>query len=167
MIARTAAAEAFVGLGANLENPLQQVRQAISELDAIEHTRVLVASSLYRSAPVGYADQPDFINAVAKVQTRLSPHELLDALHVIENRHGRRRSVRNAPRTLDLDLLLYGMLVVHEEGLTLPHPRMHERAFVLLPLAEIAPDAPLPGHAPVSQLLAQVDRSGVEKLDVA
>jgi 2-amino-4-hydroxy-6-hydroxymethyldihydropteridine diphosphokinase len=167
MIARTAAAEAFVGLGANLENPLQQIRQAIAELDAIERTRVLVASSLYRSAPVGYADQPDFINAVAKLQTRLSPHELLDALHVIENRHGRRRSVRNAPRTLDLDLLLYGMLVVHEEGLTLPHPRMHERAFVLLPLAEIAADASLPGHAPVSQLLAQVDRSGVEKLNAA
>jgi 2-amino-4-hydroxy-6-hydroxymethyldihydropteridine diphosphokinase len=167
MIARRAAAEAFVGLGANLENPLQQVRQAISELDAIEHTRVLVASSLYRSAPVGYADQPDFINAVAKVQTRLSPHELLDALHVIENRHGRRRSVRNAPRTLDLDLLLYGMLVVDEDGLTLPHPRMHERAFVLLPLAEIAPEALLPGHALVSQLLARVDRSGVEKLNVA
>ena len=167
MIERAAAAEAFVGLGANLENPLQQVRQAISELDAIGHTRVLAHSSLYRSAPVGYADQPDFVNAVAKLQTRLSPHELLEALHVIENRHGRRRSVRNAPRTLDLDLLLYGTLVVHEEGLTLPHPRMHERAFVLLPLAEIAPDAPLPGHAPVSQLLAQVDRSGVEKLDVA
>ena len=168
MIARTAAAEAFVGLGANLENPSQQVRQAVSELDAIEHTRVLVASSLYRSAPVGYADQPDFINAVAKLQTRLSPRELLDALHVIEDRHGRRRSVRNAPRTLDLDLLLYGMLVVHEEGLTLPHPRMHERAFVLLPLAEIAPDTPVPGRAaPLSQLLAQLDRSGVEKLDVA
>ena len=167
MIARTAAVEAFVGLGANLENPLQQVRQAIAELDAIEHTRVLVASSLYRSAPVGNADQPDFINAVAKLQTGLSPHELLDALHVIENRHGRRRSVRDAPRTLDLDLLLYGMLVVREEGLTLPHPRMHERAFVLLPLAEIAPEALSPGHASVSQLLAQIDRSGVKKLDVA
>ncbi len=167
MIARMAAAEAFVGLGANLEDPLQQIKQAIAELDAIEHTRVLVASSLYRSVPVGYANQPDFINAVAKLQTRLSPRDLLDALHVIENRHGRRRSMRNAPRTLDLDLLLYGMLVVHEEGLTLPHPRMHERAFVLLPLAEIAPDAPLPGHAPVSQQLMQVDRSGVEKLDVA
>src|SRR5579859_2535746 len=108
MIARTAVAEAFVGLGANLDNPLQQVTQAIAELDAIECTRVLAASSLYRSAPVGYADQPDFINAVAKLQTGLSPRRLLDALHVIENRHGRRRSVRNAPRTLDLDLLLYG-----------------------------------------------------------
>ena len=167
MTARTAAAEAFVGLGANLDNPLQQVRQALSELDSIEHTRVLVASSLYRSAPVGYADQPDFINAVAKLQTGLSPHELLDALHVIENRHGRRRSVRNAPRTLDLDLLMYGMLIVHEDGLTLPHPRMHERAFVLLPFAEIAPETLLPGRASVLQLLAQVDRSGVKKLDVA
>jgi 2-amino-4-hydroxy-6-hydroxymethyldihydropteridine diphosphokinase len=92
---------------------------------------------------------------------------LLHALHVIENRHGRRRSIRNAPRTLDLDLLLYGTRVVHEGDLTLPHPRMHERAFVLMPLAEIAPDVPLPGKAPLSQLLAQVDRSGVEKLDAA
>jgi 2-amino-4-hydroxy-6-hydroxymethyldihydropteridine diphosphokinase len=166
MIARTALAEAFIGLGANLDNPLQQVTQAISEVDAIEHTRVLAASSLYRSAPVGYADQPDFINAVAKLQTGLSPRRLLDALHVIENRHGRRRSVRNAPRTLDLDLLLYGAFVVCEEDLILPHPRMHERAFVLLPLAEIAPDASLPGYPPLAQLLAQVDRSGVNKLDV-
>ena len=165
MIARTAAVEAFVGLGANLDNPLQQVRQAIAELDGIERTRVLAASSMYRSVPVGYADQPDFINAVARLQTELSPRELLDALHVIENHHGRRRSVRNAPRTLDLDLLSYGALVVEEEGLTLPHARMHERAFVLLPLAEIAPDALLPGRMPLSQLLALVDRGGVEKLD--
>lgn len=166
MIARTALAEAFIGLGANLDNPLQQVTQAISELDAIEHTRMLAASSLYRSAPVGYVDQPDFINAVAKLQTGLSPRRLLDALHVIENRHGRRRSVRNAPRTLDLDLLLYGALVVREKDLILPHPRMHERAFVLLPLAEIAPEASLPGYPPLAQLLARVDRSGVNKLDV-
>ncbi len=166
MIARAAVTEAFVGLGANLDNPLQQVTQAISELDGIEHTLVLAVSSLYRSAPVGYAEQPDFINAVAKLQTGLSPRRLLDALHVIENRHGRRRSVRNAPRTLDLDLLLYGAVVVREEDLILPHPRMHERAFVLLPLAEIAPDASLPGFPPLAQLLAQVDRSGVNKLDV-
>ena len=159
--------EAFVGLGANLENPMQQVSQAVTELGGIDHTRLLAASSLYRSDPVGYADQPHFINAVAKLQTRLSPHELLDALHVIENRHGRRRSVRNAPRTLDLDLLIYGVLVLQEEGLTLPHPRMHERAFVLMPLAELAPDACVPGRGPVAQLLAQVDRSGVEKLDAA
>jgi 2-amino-4-hydroxy-6-hydroxymethyldihydropteridine diphosphokinase len=167
MIARKAVAEAFVALGANLEDPVQQIRRALSELDAIEHTRVTAASSLYRTAPVGYADQPDFINAVAKLQTGLSPRELLDALHAIENRHARKRSMRNAPRTLDLDLLLYGRLVIREEELTLPHPRMHERAFVLMPLAEIAPDAPVPGHAPLSKLLAQVDRSGVEKLDAA
>ncbi len=167
MIARAATAEAFVALGANLDNPVQQVRQAMSELGAIAQTRLLAVSSLYRTAPVGYADQPDFINAVAKLQTGLSPRELLDALHVIENRHGRQRSVRNAPRTLDLDLLLYGTRVIREEGLTLPHPRMHERAFVLMPLAEIAPHAPVPGYAPASQLLEQVDHAGVEKLDVA
>jgi len=166
MIARIPV-EAFVGLGANLEDPVQQVSQAVTELDGIDRTRLLAASSLYRSEPVGYADQPHFINAVAKLQTRLSPHELLDALHVIENRHGRRRSVRNAPRTLDLDLLIYGVLVLQEEGLTLPHPRMHERAFVLMPLAELAPDACVPGRGSVAQLLAQVDRSGVEKLDAA
>jgi 2-amino-4-hydroxy-6-hydroxymethyldihydropteridine diphosphokinase len=158
-------AEALVGLGANLEDPLRQVNQAIVELHDIEHTQVLAVSSLYRSAPVGYADQPDFINAVVKLQSQLTPHELLDALHAIENRHGRRRSRRNAPRTLDLDLLLYGTLVLDEDGLILPHPRMHERAFVLLPLAEIAPDASVPGHPPLSQLLAQVDRNGVVKLD--
>ncbi len=167
MIARTATAEAFVALGANLENPVRQVQQAISELGAIEYTRVLAISSLYRTAPVGYADQPEFINAVVKLKTGLSPHELLDALHVIENRHGRQRSVRNAPRTLDLDLLMYGSREVTEDDLTLPHPRMHERAFVLLPLAEIAPDVQIPGRGPLSQLIAQVDRGGVEKLDVA
>lgn len=159
------AAEAFVGLGANLEQPVEQVTQAIQELDAIARTQLLAVSSLYRSAPVGYADQPDFINAVAKLSTQLSPHELLDALHEIENRHGRRRSIRNAPRTLDLDLLLYGTLALDEDGLVVPHPRMHERAFVLLPLAEIAPEARLPGHGPLNQLLEQVDRRGVEKLD--
>jgi 2-amino-4-hydroxy-6-hydroxymethyldihydropteridine diphosphokinase len=165
MIARAEVTEAFVGLGANLENPLVQIRQAISELGALGKTRLLGVSSLYRSTPVGYADQPDFINAVARLQTELSPRELLAALHAIENRHGRRRSVRNAPRTLDLDLLLYGLTVVCEEGLILPHPRMHERAFVLEPLAEIAPDASVPGYGPVAQLLERVGRGGVEKLD--
>ena len=167
MTVHAAVAEAFVALGANLENPVLQVTQALSELDAIEGTHVLAASSLYRTAPVGYADQPDFINAVARLETGLSPRALLDALHLIEDRHARQRSMRNAPRTLDLDLLLYGMLVMREEDLTLPHPRMHERAFVLMPLAEIAPDVSVPGHESASRLLAQVDRGGVEKLDVA
>jgi 2-amino-4-hydroxy-6-hydroxymethyldihydropteridine diphosphokinase len=167
MTGGTATAEAFVALGANLEDPVLQVSNAIAELRNIEQTQVLAVSSLYRTAPVGYVDQPDFINAVAKLRTGLSPHQLLDALHAIENRHGRQRSVRNAPRTLDLDLLLYGIRVVGEGDLTLPHPRMHERAFVLMPLAEIAPEATVPGHGPVAQLLAQVDRGGVEKFDAA
>jgi len=162
-----AGTEAFIGLGANLDNPLRQVTQALAELDAIARTRVLCASSFYRTAPVGYAEQPDFINAVAKVQTSLTPRELLDALNAIEAAHARRRSVRNAPRTLDLDLLLYGDASVREPGLTVPHPRMHERAFVLVPLAELAPDLRVPGLATVAQLAAQVDRSGVEKLDAA
>ena len=167
MTLHAAVADAFVALGANLENPVLQVTQALSELAAIDGTHVLAASSLYRTAPVGYADQPDFINAVARLETGLSPRALLDALHVIENRHARQRSMRNAPRTLDLDLLLYGTLVMREDDLTLPHPRMHERAFVLMPLVEIAPDVAVPGHASASRLLSQVDRSGVEKLDVA
>ena len=157
------APQAFVGVGANLDNPIRQVREAIRELDGIARTRLLASSSLYRSKPVGYAEQPDFINAVAKVQTELGPRELLDALHGIEARHGRLRSTRNAPRTLDLDLLLYAMLVVNEEGLTLPHPRLHERAFVLLPLAEIDPLVCMPGP-PLSRLIEQTDRSGVEKI---
>jgi 2-amino-4-hydroxy-6-hydroxymethyldihydropteridine diphosphokinase len=160
-------AQAYIGLGANIENPLQQVRQALVELDEIEHTRVLAKSSLYRSTPVGYSNQPDFINAVAKVRTQLSPRELLEALHRIENRHGRVRSLPNAPRTLDLDLLLYGARIIREEGLVLPHPRMHERGFVLLPLVEIAAQACVPGHATVQQLLAQTGIQGVVKLDAA
>ncbi|HVY07045.1 MAG TPA: 2-amino-4-hydroxy-6-hydroxymethyldihydropteridine diphosphokinase [Burkholderiales bacterium] len=160
-------AQAFVAIGANLEDPERQVVRAIRELAEIDRTRVVAASSLYRTAPVGYADQPDFINAVAKLETALAPEALMDELHAIENRHGRRRSVRNAPRTLDLDLLTYDDLVLDGENLTLPHPRLHERAFVLVPLAEIAPDAQVPGRERASQLLARVDRSGVEKIDVA
>jgi 2-amino-4-hydroxy-6-hydroxymethyldihydropteridine diphosphokinase len=103
---------------------------------------------------VGYVDQPDFINAVAQVETSLAPRALLAALLDIEHRHGRERSFRNAPRTLDLDLLLYGSAHFHEDGLTLPHPRMTERAFVLRPLLEIAPDAQIPGHGRAADWLA-------------
>ncbi len=136
---------ATVGLGANLNDPAAQVEYALAELDRLPGTRLVARSSLYASAPVGYVDQPDFVNAVAQVETALAPRALLAALLDIEHRHGRERSFRNAPRTLDLDLLLYGNAHFHEEGLTLPHPRMHERAFVLLPLLEIAPDATIPG----------------------
>lgn len=145
---------ATIGLGANLNDPAAQVEYALAELDRLPGTRLLARSSLYASAPVGYVDQPDFINAVAQVETGLAPHALLAALLDIEHRHGRERSFRNAPRTLDLDLLLYGAAHFHEDGLTLPHPRMHERGFVLLPLLEIAPDAAIPGRGRAAGWLA-------------
>ena len=151
---------ATIGLGANLNDPVAQVEYALAELDRLPGTRLLARSSLYASAPVGYVDQPDFINAVAQVETALAPHTLLLALLEIEHRHGRERSFRNAPRTLDLDLLLYGNAHFHEEGLALPHPRMTERAFVLLPLLEIAPDTVIPGHGPAAHWLAScIDQS--------
>ena len=145
---------ATIGLGANLDDPATQVEYALAELDRLPGTRLLARSSLYASAPVGYVDQPDFINAVAQVETALSPRALLAALLDIEHRHGRARSFRNAPRTLDLDLLLYGDAHFHEEGLTLPHPRMHVRRFVLLPLLEIAPEAVIPGRGHAADWLA-------------
>ncbi|MFO7542823.1 MAG: 2-amino-4-hydroxy-6-hydroxymethyldihydropteridine diphosphokinase [Thiobacillus sp.] len=145
---------ATIGLGANLNDPAAQVEYALAEIDRLPHTRLLAHSSLYASAPVGYVDQPDFINAVAQVETALAPRALLAALLDIEHRHGRERSFRNAPRTLDLDLLLYGNAHFHEDGLTLPHPRMTERGFVLLPLLEIAADTRIPGHGRAADWLA-------------
>ena len=135
----------FIGLGSNLDDPRAQVVRAMQALGRLPHTRLVACSSLYRSAPVGYLDQPDFINAVAKLETALSPRELLDALLALEHDNGRTREFRNAPRTLDLDLLLYGSLQHHEHGLTVPHPQMHLRAFVLRPLLEIEPGCMIPG----------------------
>ncbi len=145
---------ATIGLGANLNDPAAQVEYALAELDRLPATRLIARSSLYASAPVGYVDQPDFINAVAQVETELAPRALLAALLDIEHRHGRERSFRNAPRTLDLDLLLYDGAHFHEDGLTLPHPRMCERGFVLLPLLEIAPDTTIPGRGRAADWLA-------------
>lgn len=159
--------KAFVALGANLEDPKSQVMQALAELDRLPASRVVARSSLYRTAPVGFAAQPAFINAVAQVETGLPARALMSALLELEDRHGRRRSVPNAPRTLDLDLLLYGDAIVREDNLVLPHPRMHERAFVLAPLAEIAADEIVPGRGRVADLLERVDRAGVELLDAA
>ncbi len=155
---------AYIALGANLEDPVVQVRAGLAALATLPDTQLLMQSSLYRTAPVGYADQPDFINAVAAVDTELSPRELLDALLAIELNHGRVRQFANAPRTLDLDVLLYDDVEVNESGLTIPHPRMHERAFVLAPLAEIAPLCEIPGHGRVSELLRGLDPQGVTRL---
>lgn len=157
---------AYIALGANLKNPAQQVLAGFEELAMLPDTRLAGTSSLYRSAPVGYADQPHFVNAVAAIETALSPRALLDALLAIERRYGRVRDFPNAPRTLDLDIALYGEAEVHEPGLTIPHPRMHERAFVVVPLAEIAPDAIVPGRGRVRDLLEAVDRAALERLEI-
>ncbi|BBI99040.1 2-amino-4-hydroxy-6-hydroxymethyldihydropteridine diphosphokinase [Ferrigenium kumadai] len=159
---------AFVGLGSNLQDPGSQLQHAFSDLDRLPGTRLLQRSSLYRSAPVGYLDQPDFVNAVAKIETALTPHELLQALLQIEHDHGRERTFRNAPRTLDLDVLLYDDLQLHEHGLTIPHPQMHLRAFVLQPLLEIAPDCVIPGVGSAEQALHACAGQVLERMqDVA
>ncbi len=155
---------AYIGLGANLDDPAAQVILAMDELDKLPESRLVARSSLYVSAPVGYANQPDFINAAVEIETRLSPRSLLAALLDIEHHHGRNRSFRNAPRTLDLDLLMYGRAHFHEEGLTLPHPRMHERAFVLMPLLELAPALSLPGGSRIDMLLGLCASQDVRRM---
>lgn len=157
---------AFVGLGANLGDAAQTVREALQALDALPASRLLGASRLYRTRAWGVEAQPDFINAVAMVQTALSPRELLDALLALERAHGRDRAqeTRWGPRTLDLDLLVHGDAQIDEPGLRLPHPHLHERAFVLLPLAEIAPDAVVPGAGRVRELAAAMAADGIEAI---
>jgi 2-amino-4-hydroxy-6-hydroxymethyldihydropteridine diphosphokinase len=155
---------AYIALGSNLENPEVQVTEAFAALAALPHTQLRAQSSLYRTAPVGFADQPDFINAVCAIETSLSPRVLLDVLLALEISRGRARTFVNAPRTLDLDVLLYGDAQIDEPGLALPHPRMHERAFVLVPLAEIAPDCAVPGRGKVAELLRWIDTRGVQRV---
>lgn len=157
--------QAVIGLGSNLQQPLNQVHQAISELAEIAQTRVLQVSSFYRSVPMGPADQPDYINAVAEVETELEAHALLDALQAIEQQHGRaREGERWGPRTLDLDILLYSDAVIADERLQVPHPGLAERAFVLYPLAEILPDIVVPGRGRLGALLEACPDAGLERL---
>jgi 2-amino-4-hydroxy-6-hydroxymethyldihydropteridine diphosphokinase len=156
--------DAYVALGSNLGDPAAKVRAGFEALAMMRDTRLAAISSLYRNPPVGYAEQPDFVNAVAKIETGLEPRALLDALLAIERRFGRVRDFPNAPRTLDLDIVLYASDIIAEPGLTIPHPRMHERAFVVVPLAEIAPDLIVPGHGLVSELVRQVDAQSLRKL---
>lgn len=157
--------QAFVALGSNLDSPASHIKSALAALNSIANTQLVRSSSLYRTAPVGYVDQPDFINAVAELQTSLQPLELLQALMEIEAHFGRVRTFRNAPRVLDLDLLVYEGEQSCTDELTIPHPRMHERAFVMVPLAEIAPTLHLNGH-PASDHVLLMDGTGVEKLSV-
>ena len=132
---------AAIALGSNLDDPEAQVRRGFDDIAQLPETRLLARSKLYRTKPVGYLDQPDFVNACALVDTTLAPRVLLDGLLEIERRHGREREIPNGPRTLDLDIVLYGDEAIDEPGLTIPHPRAHERSFVLDPLREIWPEA--------------------------
>ena len=154
----------FIALGANLGNPVATVNAAILALRSLPRTEFIAASSLYRTAPVGLKHQPDFINAVVELAAVSSAADLLESLFALEERFGRLRSVRNAPRTLDLDLLLYGDVVSADIQLTLPHPRLHQRAFVLAPLAEIAPRLMIPGRGKVGDLLMRCADQQIEKL---
>jgi 2-amino-4-hydroxy-6-hydroxymethyldihydropteridine diphosphokinase len=149
---------AFIALGSNLSHPRRQIARAIARLRATPGIRVLDVSPNYVTAPIGGPSQPDYVNAVAVVDTTLAPHALLDALQRIERAQGRMRDprFRNAPRTLDLDLLLYGARRIRSRNLTVPHPRMHERAFVLRPLADIAPAQTIPGRGLARRFLPSV-----------
>ena len=154
----------FIALGANLGDPVATVTAAIVALRGLPQTEFVAASSLYRTAPVGLKHQPDFINAVVELIAVPPAPTLLQTLFEIEGRFGRQRSVRNAPRTLDLDLLLYGNQTSDDPELTLPHPRLHERAFVLAPLAEIAPQLFVQGRGRVEELLQRCADQKIEKL---
>jgi 2-amino-4-hydroxy-6-hydroxymethyldihydropteridine diphosphokinase len=152
---------AYIGIGSNLDDPEKQVRAAIDALARLPRSTFVGASRLYRTAPWGRADQPAFVNAAAAVSTGLSPRELLDALLAIERAQGRvRDGERWGPRVIDLDMLVYGDARVDEPGLHLPHPHLGERAFVLLPLADIAPDLEIPGQGRVRALVDRVDATG-------
>ena len=156
---------AWVGLGSNLDGPEARVLHAVDALDEIAGCRVVAVSPLFRTAPIGEPDQPDYVNAVAGISTCLAPVTLLTQLQNIEAAHGRDRGgPKWGPRTLDLDLLLYGDLEVETEGLTVPHPALKERNFVVYPLAMIAPDLVLPDGTPVAELARRLGTEGMEEI---
>lgn len=160
------ASTAYIGIGSNLGCPLERVRRARDALAGLPKSRLLAISPFYRNPAVGPGEQPDFVNAVAALETHLDPHELLDALLAIEAGEGRiRGSVRWQPRTLDLDLLLYGDRAIRDDRLTVPHPHIQERAFVLKPLLDLAPALEIPGIGPVAELLAHLPGASLTRLD--
>lgn len=157
---------AFVGIGSNLNCPSNQVRGAVPLLGQLPHTRLSAVSSLYQSAPVGVDPQPDFVNAVANLDTELAPFTLLKLLLQLESNFGRVRqpNVMGAARTLDLDLLLYGRQIIESDTLLIPHPRLHQRRFVLLPLMELSPDMEIPRYGAITHLVRDTVAQRVEKI---
>jgi 2-amino-4-hydroxy-6-hydroxymethyldihydropteridine diphosphokinase len=155
---------AYIGLGSNMDDPAARVRSGMAALAQLTETEVEACSSLYRTEPVGLREQPDFFNAVCRVRTGLAPTALMSGLLEIERAYGRvRAGSPGGPRTLDLDLLLYGDEAIRSAELTVPHPRLHERAFVLYPLLEIDPELVIPGRGPLRRLLAGCTGQRVEK----
>jgi 2-amino-4-hydroxy-6-hydroxymethyldihydropteridine diphosphokinase len=155
----------YIGLGSNLEQPQQQILTAIRDIEAIAGLELVAQSSLYHSPPMGPQDQPDYINAVVAVETELAPLAVLDALQHIEQSHGRIRKRHWGERTLDLDILLMDDRVINETRLTVPHPGIAERAFVVYPLAEIAPDLTIPGKGKLADIKANCPLDGLKQLD--
>jgi 2-amino-4-hydroxy-6-hydroxymethyldihydropteridine diphosphokinase len=155
---------AYIGLGSNLDHPREQLLRALDELDCIPESRLGKISSLYASPPMGPQDQPDYVNAVAQLHTGLMPLELLDALQAIEEMHHRQRGERWGARSLDLDLLLYGDEIIDQDRLTVPHPGITQRRFVLQPLAEIAPELQLPGLGTPRTLLEACPQQALRKI---
>lgn len=161
-LARSETRRAYVGLGANLGDPPAQLREALRLIGARPGIRVAAISRFYRSAPLGPGAQPDYCNAVCAVDTDLNPDRLLTHLHDVERRMGRERPPQRwAPRLIDLDLLLYGQARMRTSRITLPHPELHKRNFVAVPLAEIAPDLEVPGHGIVSDLARMLGSEGL------
>lgn len=156
--------DAFVALGSNLNDPVEQLKRAVEEIRGLAQSTLEAVSSFYQTPPWGKTDQPDFINAVLKIKTQLSAATLMDLFLGLENKHQRQRKEKWEPRTLDCDLILYGQEVINEERLIVPHPGMKTRAFVLLPLFEIAPDVLLPTGEKIADLLVQCDCTGIQKL---
>lgn len=158
----------YIGIGSNLDGPLEQVLRARDALVELPDSRFVGISPLYRNPAMGPGDQPDYVNAVAAIETRLEPHALLDALQAIEADQGRRRgNLRWQARSVDLDLLVYGDRVIHDQHLTVPHPHIHERAFVLQPLLDLAPDLDVPGLGPVAGLLSDAPDGQLRRIDGA
>ena len=154
----------YIGLGSNLNSPKHQINTALQQLSKTSKTTLIFHSSLYSSRPLGPQDQPDFINAVAAINTELNPHALLDKLQTIEQMSGRERKQHWGPRTLDLDLLLFGDQTIKSERLTVPHPHMRQRNFVLHPLFEIAPELTLPDGTSLKAVYEQTPSTGLERL---
>ena len=159
------AVTAYIGLGANIDGPAAQIARAFDELGRLPSSRLAARSPLYKSEPMGPAGQPDYLNAVARLETKLTPEALLKELKALELCHGRRPGPRWGPRPLDLDILLYGEVTLATPELALPHPGLHERAFVLYPLADLAPDLAVPGRGRVRDLLDHCRETRIQRLE--